>query len=275
MLLWHILTLNLQKWSKKCSSRITYIYWQVQGCHKHAYMGWTSTTSVSVITSSVGIWQSTTTRGVPKLTSPIEVVTVSMYIMLVTSSWHILLNVSMVTAGPTKRPGDISSHGTLTGTCGGWSLIKEQAMSLKPGGSILFWETGLPGDVFAFSVKILGTPVLLASCFIAGMMRGFMHPRGGGKWPQGWALLFWLLPSLHMDFWTSSSAAPEYCNDGFFYIGRGIVIQNILIHKGDEGFHHLPQFPYTGHQLIWFTCPGQLSFLSPKLQCLCICQSLS
>ena len=56
---------------------------------------------------------------------------------------------------------------------------------------------------------------------------------------------------------------------------RGIVIQSILICKGDEGFHHLLQFLYTGHQLMWFTCLGQSSFLGPKLQCLCICQSLS
>ena len=58
-------------------------------------------------------------RGVPKLTSPTEAVTMSMYVMQVASSWHILVDVSMVMAGPTKRLGDVSSHGTLTVLHGG------------------------------------------------------------------------------------------------------------------------------------------------------------
>ena len=210
---------------------------------KHAYLGQTSAMSVSEITLSVGIWWSITTRGVPKLTSPIEAVTVSMCVMSVTSYWHILVDVSMVMVGPTKWLVDVSSHGTSMVTCGGWSLIKDWVKSWKPGGGILFWETGPPGGIFAFSVKILGVPTLLASCFIAGMTRGLVCPRKGviGKQPWGWALLFWLLPPFCMDSCTSSPAAQDFCEDVIFSKVRGIFIQNIC--KGDEGFHLLLQFP--------------------------------
>ena len=37
--------------------------------------------------------------------------------------------------GPTKRPSGVSSWGALMVTCGGWPLIKDQAISLKPGSS--------------------------------------------------------------------------------------------------------------------------------------------
>ena len=96
--------------------------------------------------------------------------------------------------GPTKRMDDVSSHGTLMVICGGWYLTKDWAMSLKPGSHILFWETGLPGGIFAFLVKTLGALALLASCFIAKMMRGLVCPRKGvvRKWPQGQDLLFLL-----------------------------------------------------------------------------------
>ena len=116
-------------------------------------------------------------RGVPKLTSPIEAVTVSIYVMPVTSSQHTLWDISMVMVGPTKRLADVSSHGNFDGYL--WGLISYQRLGSvwKPGSGILFSETGLPGGIFTFSVKILGALTLLASCFIAGMMRGLVHPR--------------------------------------------------------------------------------------------------
>ena len=46
---------------------------------------------------------------VPKATSPIEAVTVSMYVMPVASSQFILVDINVVMAGPTKRLGGINS----------------------------------------------------------------------------------------------------------------------------------------------------------------------
>ena len=72
---------------------------------------------------------------VPKATSPIEAVTVSTYVMLVASSWFIHVDVNVAMVGPTKRLGSISSWGASMVICGGWPLIKELAISLKPGSS--------------------------------------------------------------------------------------------------------------------------------------------
>ena len=59
--------------------------------------------------SSIGILGSTAMLEVPKATSPIEAVTVSMYVMLVASSQFILVDVNMVVVGPTKRLDRFSS----------------------------------------------------------------------------------------------------------------------------------------------------------------------
>ena len=115
-----------------------------QECHKHSYLGQSSTfhgSVTSVITvlspwaphSSVGILGSTAIRDISMATSPIEAVTVSKYVMPVASSWFILVDVKVVMAGPTKRPGGISSGGPPMVTCGGWPLVKDWAIFLKPG----------------------------------------------------------------------------------------------------------------------------------------------
>ena len=70
---------------------------------------------------------------VPKAISPIEAVTMSMYVMPVASSSFILVDINVVMAGPTKRLGGISSSGALMVTHEGWPLIKDQQISLKPG----------------------------------------------------------------------------------------------------------------------------------------------
>ena len=69
--------------------------------------------------SSVGILGSIVMQDVPKASSPIEAVTMSMYVMLVASSQFILVDVSVVMVGPTKRLGGVSSGGTSMVTCGG------------------------------------------------------------------------------------------------------------------------------------------------------------
>ena len=71
---------------------------------------------------------------VPKATSPIEAVHMSTNVMPVASSQFTLVDIIVVMVGPTKRLGGISSWGTLMVTHGGWPLVKDQVISLKPGG---------------------------------------------------------------------------------------------------------------------------------------------
>ena len=116
-----------------------------QECHKHSYLGWSSafhrlvTSVITVLSpwapsSSIGMLGSTILQDISLATSPIEAVTVSIYVMLVASSQCILVDVIMVMAGLTKRPGGIRSWGTLMVTHGGWPPVKDWVISLKPGG---------------------------------------------------------------------------------------------------------------------------------------------
>ena len=82
---------------------------------------------------SVGLLESTIVPDISNATSPIVAVTVFMYVMPVVSSQFTLVNVGMVMVGPTKRPGGVSSRGTLMVTHGGQPLVKDQAISTKPG----------------------------------------------------------------------------------------------------------------------------------------------
>ena len=192
----------------------------------------------------------------------------------------------------------ILAYSCWTSAWSWWVLLKYQVMSAPMG----LWQLFLAVDILsktrwylwnqvvAFSSGRQGSLVssspsqwrykacwlLLPAVSLQGWWEVWCIP-GMGWWgsdPKGRPSYFGYYPFLHsfLDFLLCCHRMLWRCY--FFPRWGGIVIQNILIHKGDEGFHCLLQFPYTGHQLMCFTCPGWSSFLGPKLSHLCICQRL-
>ena len=62
---------------------------------------------------------------------------VLMYMVPIVSSWHNSVDIMVAMVDPTNRPGDTDPRGLSIFTLRGSSSINNQAISLKPGGSIL------------------------------------------------------------------------------------------------------------------------------------------
>ena len=158
--------------------------------HKGSCLGQSSTIHRLVTSSRTGILGSTDIWEVPKAISPIEAVTMSMYLKLVASSWLILVDVKVVIACPTKRLDGISSWGALMMTWGGWPLVKDWAIFLKPGSGTFGGSSRLGsgiGDLHDEAELEVPSPLLLCSSI---------------QWH--WALLL-----LELQLWWHHLKSPE------------------------------------------------------------------
>ena len=199
----------------------------------------------------------------PKLTRLMEAVTVSKYVMPVTVSWHIWVDIIMVMAAPTKKPcAMVSSCGMLMVVCGELPPIKDLAISAKPGGSICFCVMGHPSGVFASWVEIV-------KVFTVVGMVSFECPIlwDTEKEPQVWALLHLLYLYSHM---VSGSAGSEgweevtftQCNDG------SLARTSSSVNDVSSSINSLNSFTHAVTGMVG--SPGWLGFFCPGLQGLCI-----
>ena len=89
------------------------------------------------MSSMVGLWRLATMWGFPRDTLPTEVVTMSMYVTPVASSWTMQVAYTITTVGPINLSGHLGLGGSM-GAGEGESLSRQTTTPLKPGGSVTF-----------------------------------------------------------------------------------------------------------------------------------------